>query len=92
MTAHIEIAGPVERLLTTAEAAEVLRLSPRSMEDFRWRGGGPRYLKLGRNCCRYRHSDLLDWAESKARHNTSHAPNDAFSTYSQPGNPADGNR
>lgn len=63
--------SPHETLLTTAEAANVLRLSARTLEDMRWRGGGPRYLRLSRNAIRYRQSDLLEWAEAKARVNTS---------------------
>lgn len=59
----------VEALLTTTEAAGVLRLSPRTLEDYRGRGKGygPRYLALSRNCIRYRHSDLMAWAEARAR-------------------------
>ena len=37
-----------ERLLTTSEAAEHLGTSPRTLEDWRTRGGGPVYLKLGK--------------------------------------------
>ncbi len=65
------VGSPVETLLTTTEAATVLRLSSRTLEDMRWRGGGPRYLRLSRNAIRYRQSDLLEWAEAKARVNTS---------------------
>lgn len=35
------------RMLTTAEAAAFLRLSPRTLERFRVEGSGPRYLKAG---------------------------------------------
>jgi predicted DNA-binding transcriptional regulator AlpA len=62
---------PHETLLTTVEASNVLRLSARTLEDMRWRGGGPRYLRLSRNAIRYRQSDLMEWAEAKARVNTS---------------------
>ena len=59
-----------DRLLSTEEAAVVLGLSPRTLEDIRSRGGGPEYLRLSRNCVRYRHRDLMTWAESKRRRNT----------------------
>lgn len=65
-----------ERLLNTKEAAEVLGLSPRTLEEYRWRGGGPRYLHLSRNCIRYRHSDLIEWANARGRLSTT----DAFMT------------
>lgn len=32
---------------TQKELAERWRLSPRTLEQWRWRGVGPRYLKLG---------------------------------------------
>lgn len=71
--ANILAGPPIETLLTTAEAASVLRLSPRTLEDMRWRlADGPRYLRFSRNCIRYRHSDLIAWAEAKARLSTSH--------------------
>jgi hypothetical protein len=34
-------------LLTTAEAAEYLRLKPHTLENMRWQGTGPPFLKLG---------------------------------------------
>jgi len=36
-----------EPLLTTKEAAHLLRLSPRTLEGFRVRGMGPRFIKAG---------------------------------------------
>lgn len=36
-----------KQFLTTAEAAEVLRLSPRTLERFRVEGTGPKFLKAG---------------------------------------------
>lgn len=36
-----------KQFLTTTEAAEVLRLSPRTLERFRVEGTGPKYLKAG---------------------------------------------
>lgn len=52
------------RLLTTEEAGEVLRMSPRTLEGYRLDGGGPRYFKLGpsrRAKVVYRLSDLEEW-------------------------------
>ena len=53
-----------DRLLPTPQAAEFLGVSPRSMETWRWKGGGPPYLVLGTKMIRYRVSDLLAWAEA----------------------------
>lgn len=72
-----DICSPsVEALLNTVEAARVLNLSPRTLEDYRGRqdrnggGVGPRYLALARNCIRYRHRDLMAWAEARGRFST----------------------
>ena len=46
------------QLLTTGEAAERLRLSEKALEHWRRRGDGPRFVRLGRNCVRYRFEDI----------------------------------
>ena len=46
-------------LLTTADAATYLAVSPRTLEDWRFRLVGPRYIKLnGTSTIRYRTEDL----------------------------------
>lgn len=50
--------------LTTKEAAAFLRLSPRTLEGLRSKGGGPRFHKLGRGMrtrVLYYLDDLLEW-------------------------------
>jgi len=54
--------------LTQAELAERWRISPRTLEQWRWQGRGPRYLKLGRRVL-YRLSDIE--AHETARWQTS---------------------
>ncbi len=44
-------------LMTTAQAAELLQVKPTTLEQWRWRGCGPRFVKVGRSC-RYRRGDL----------------------------------
>lgn len=60
----------IEPLLTTAQAAAYLGLSPRTLEEWRLRGGGPVFRKLGRRTVRYAHSDLADFIQVSARVNT----------------------
>lgn len=43
--------------LTTPQAAAYLGISPRTLEDWRLRGGGPNFRKIGR-LVRYARSDL----------------------------------
>ncbi len=57
-------------LLNTAQAAEYLGLSPRTLEAWRLRGGSPPFHKLGSRCL-YRVSDLETWLEAKFRRSTS---------------------
>jgi excisionase family DNA binding protein len=47
-------------LLTTKEAARLLALSHRTLEEWRLRGGGPHYSKLGR-AVRYARTDIAEW-------------------------------
>ena len=50
------------QLLTTAEAAEHLRLKPHTLENMRWLGTGPPYLKLGGRVF-YHRADLKKWCD-----------------------------
>ena len=66
-----EHAGEGQQLLRQAEVANLLNISPRTLEAWRHRGGGPRYLFLTPRCVRYRLSDLLAWQKNAERQNTS---------------------
>jgi len=57
------------RYLTNREAAEFLRLSPRTLEKRRMLGGGPRYHKFGRRVV-YAFEDLEAWSGAHAFHMT----------------------
>jgi hypothetical protein len=54
---------PNRVFLTNAEAANFLRLSPRTLEKRRRHGGGPRYCKFGRRVL-YGLNDLEAWVKS----------------------------
>ena len=58
------------RYMTTAQAAACLGLSPRTLESYRCRGGGPPYYDLG-GVVRYLLSDLVKWASKRRRRSTS---------------------
>lgn len=62
--------SPEPELLTNAEAAAFVRLSPRTLEKFRVLGGGPRYKKLGARV-RYSVDDLRAWLDSRTFEMTS---------------------
>ena len=54
-----------QRYLTNDEAADYLRLSPRTLEKQRVIGGGPKFRKLGRRVM-YTVSDLDAWADARS--------------------------
>ncbi|WP_247392163.1 helix-turn-helix domain-containing protein [Ralstonia pseudosolanacearum] len=59
-----------QRYLTNDEAAEYLRLSPRTLEKQRVIGGGPRFRKFGRRVM-YAVADLDTWADQRSFEATS---------------------
>ncbi|WP_295885436.1 helix-turn-helix domain-containing protein [uncultured Thiohalocapsa sp.] len=66
--------NPAPRALTSAlldekAAAALLSFSPRTLQMWRVRGGGPKYLKLG-SAVRYHPDDLATWIEEQTRSNT----------------------
>ena len=72
------VAGPgrrplpqdAEALLLPVEAAYCLGVSPRSLEAWRVRGGGPPYLKISTRAVRYQRAALFAWATSRHRQST----------------------
>lgn len=62
--------------LTQDEVAEVLRLSPRTLERMRLEGTGPKFRKFGRRVT-YASEDLEAWADDRAFRSTSEF-NEAF--------------
>ena len=59
-----------EILMDTRQAAEVLKISPKTLERMRVEGRGPAFAKIGR-CVRYRKSDVLDFIERNVFESTS---------------------
>ena len=82
-TAQAVPAAPVEQpsahpipdhpkaMLTTTQAADVLGLSPRTLEQLRVKGGGPEYFALGKRAIRYRRRALENWLDARRRKSTS---------------------
>ncbi|SDA68944.1 Helix-turn-helix domain-containing protein [Pseudomonas sp. NFPP33] len=63
--AQAQQACPAPRYLTNNEAADFLRLSPRTLEKQRVIGGGPRFHKFGRRVM-YALTDLEAWASERS--------------------------
>ena len=51
----------VEEFLRTSEAAEFIKVSPRTLESWRAKEEEPRFVRVGKRLVRYRKSDLQDW-------------------------------
>jgi excisionase family DNA binding protein len=60
----------MQPLLTQDEAAELLKLSVRTMERLRTSGRGPKFMRLG-NSIRYRIDHVEAWLASRLRGSTS---------------------
>jgi predicted DNA-binding transcriptional regulator AlpA len=58
-------AGSLERLLLPPEVAEILRIEVETLEGWRSKGIGPKYLKLGKREIRYRPSEVLRWLDER---------------------------
>ena len=59
------------RLLKEAQAAEFLHFSTRALQNWRCRGGGPKYVRVSSRSVRYRLTDLIDWTTARLRSSTS---------------------
>ena len=63
-----------ETYLTNNEAAEMLKISPRTLERLRVTGTGPSFLKAGtgkRSRVLYKHSEIVEWLEKNSHQSTS---------------------
>ena len=58
-------------ILNPKEAAQHLKVSKRTLEAWRYRGGGPKYLKISARCIRYSFADLQEWLSGKISEHTS---------------------
>ncbi len=68
---HQQTSDP-EALLTETQTADLLNISIRTLQAWRVRGGGPRFVRAGR-AIRYRRRDLLAWIEQHTAGSTSDA-------------------
>ena len=59
-------------LLDQTSVAELLGISPRTLEAWRHRGGGPPFVKVGRRVL-YRREDVAGYIESRVCASTSDA-------------------
>lgn len=61
----------LDRLIPEKEAARFLGYTDRALQNWRLRGGGPKFVRVSKRSIRYRRRDLNKWVESRLRSNTS---------------------
>ena len=54
----------MERLLSRQEAAALLGVPRRTLDEWAYRSAGPPFFKVGKYC-RYRESDLVTWLQAR---------------------------
>jgi predicted DNA-binding transcriptional regulator AlpA len=64
-TGTIDCVSAASRLLTPEVVAETTGLSAETLAQWRSQGKGPPYVKISRNCVRYRQSDLDGWVAGR---------------------------
>ena len=58
-------------LMTERQAADYLQITIRTTQAWRYRGGGPRFVRISSRCVRYRKPDLDAWIDERMARNTS---------------------
>ncbi len=67
-----KVAAPAPPVLLTEEqAAAAIGLSQRFLQARRYRGDGPRFVRISSRCVRYRRQDLEAWIQARVRSSTS---------------------
>lgn len=76
--------GPDKRWLSTKEAAAKLNLKPDTLNQWRYRGFGPVFYRMGDGPsarCRYRSDDLDRWVAGRRRTRKPKAPEQSTSQF-----------
>ncbi|MCC3305846.1 helix-turn-helix domain-containing protein [Sneathiella sp. HT1-7] len=60
-----------DQLINEQQAAEFLGYTVRALQNWRVRGGGPKFVKVSSRSIRYRRRELVAWSESLLISNTS---------------------
>ncbi len=58
-------------LINEQDAAAFLGYTVRALQNWRLRGGGPKFVRVSKRSIRYRRCDLNTWIEERLRSSTS---------------------
>lgn len=61
-----------ERMMRETEVADQFGVSRRTLQGWRWRGGGPPYVRIGA-AVRYEPAEVRAWLDAQRRTSTSDA-------------------
>jgi predicted DNA-binding transcriptional regulator AlpA len=53
------------RLMTAPEAADILKVTPKTLKHWRAKGIGPKFLRINSRNVRYEMSDIEAWVDSQ---------------------------
>jgi predicted DNA-binding transcriptional regulator AlpA len=65
MSATCQAPDLSDRLVKEREAANFLGYTVRALQNWRVRGGGPKFVKVSSRSVRYRMSDLSEWVDAR---------------------------
>ena len=63
-----------QALLSPSEVADLLGVPVKTLEQWRWKGTGPRFLRLPSRAVRYDAAELENWLDSRRMRSTSDRP------------------
>ncbi len=66
-----------QALIDEEVAADFLDLSPRTLQGFRYKGGGPKFVRVSNRCVKYRRINCREWVEARLRTSTSNVGSEA---------------
>lgn len=61
----------LNQLINEREAAAYLGYTIRALQNWRLRGGGPKFVRVSKRSIRYRRCDLIIWIEERLQSSTS---------------------
>jgi len=68
---------PTNDILTQWEAAQLLSLSEKTLQAWRYKGEGPKFLEPRPRVIRYLRSDVIEWLTSKSPQENGGVPNES---------------
>jgi phage terminase Nu1 subunit (DNA packaging protein) len=64
------IVKSIQEILNEKQAADYLGVTARALQAWRYRGGGPRFIRISARCIRYRQDDLEQWLSERMANTT----------------------